>query len=389
MTLTPSSITDAPIALARPTLVGFGPGAVNQCTDYLASRRFGRAFLLLSPHLRGLEELIGQWRASVDELVIADGIPAEPGIEDCQAMLEAAGPEPVDAVIGMGGGSVLDVAKVVAVAQGSGRSVRELLAAGKPPGRVAALVCLPTTSGTGSEVSPNAILYDAEAGEKRALIGPPLVPDAAFVDPVLTLSLPADATAATGIDALSHCIEAYTNRRAHPVIDLYALEGIRLIAGMLERAVRDGADLEARTRLSLGSLYGGYCLGPVNTAAVHALSYPLGSRFRLPHGLSNALLLPHVMRFNIPACPDRHAAVARAMGVREAGDEAAVAEAGVRFVEQLARRCGLPAGMAGCGVTRADIPDLAGTALLVTRLLDNNPRTVTRADAETIYQQAL
>jgi alcohol dehydrogenase class IV len=191
------------------------------------------------------------------------------------------------------------------------------------------------------------------------------------------------------MDALSHCLEAFTNLHAHPIIDIYALEGIRRISRSLVRAVQYGSDIEARSDLSLGSLFGGYCLGPVNTAAVHALSYPLGSRFRLPHGLSNALLLPHVMRFNIPANPERHAMVACALGVNDTGDAKLTAEAGVRKIEVMASQCGLPSGISGLGVSKSDIPSLAKAALKVTRLLNNNPRKVTQDDAERIYLKAL
>ena len=140
------------------------------------------------------------------------------------------------------------------------------------------------------------------------------MPDAAYVDPMLTLSVPPAVTAATGMDALTHCIEAYANKFAHPMIDPIALEGIRLIARNLARAVEHGNDVAARTAVALGSLYGGMCLGPVNTAAVHALSYPLGSEFHVAHGVSNAVLLPHVLEFNLPAAPQRYADIAVAHG---------------------------------------------------------------------------
>src|SRR6185312_1331641 len=182
-------------------------------------------------------------------------------------------------------------------------------------GRSLPLICLPTTSGTGSEVSPNALLLDENTQSKKAVISPHLVPDAAFIDPALTLTVPAPVTAATGLDALTHCIEAYANRFAHPLVDTWALDGIRHIAAHLATAVREPANLEARTHLALGSLYGGLCLGPVNTAAVHALSYPLGSRHHIAHGHSNAILLPHVLRFNVPAAFGRYAEVALALGV--------------------------------------------------------------------------
>ena len=209
-----------------------------------------------------------------------------------------------------------------------GQDVRDVFGIGLLRGRGLALVCLPTTAGTGSEVSPNAILLDEAAHLKKGVISPHLLPDAAYVDPLLTVSVPPGVTAATGLDALTHCIEAYANRCAHPIVDVYALEGIRLISGHLLRAVRDGQDLEARERVALGSLYGGLCLAPVNTAAVHALAYPLGGEFHVAHGVANAVLLPHVLRFNLPACPDRYAAMTRAMGVAAAGPDEAAARRG-------------------------------------------------------------
>lgn len=384
----PSTLPE-PITLHHPPHLTFGVGAADQCAEFLRSRRFSRVLLVKSSQIRNADALISEWRQAVDAMILDESVPPEPDVAACEAVVRAAGDAAPDAVIGLGGGSVLDVAKLVAAVAGATRSIRDLLDNGPPHRRKAALICLPTTSGTGSEASPNAILYDEEAQAKRAAIGPALIPDATFVDPRLTLSLPPDITAATGIDALSHCIEAFTNRNAHPVVDLYALEGIRRIAGALERAVKDGNDLAARSDLSLGSLYGGYCLGPVNTAAVHALSYPLGSRFRLPHGLSNALLLPYVLRFNIPADPERHAIVARALGVSETGDPSSIALSGVHRIHELIERCGLPAGLSACGVTAKDIPSLAEAALKVTRLLKNNPRTVTQSDAERIYQEAL
>ena len=215
-----------------------------------------------------------------------------------------------------------------------------------------------------------------------------LVPDAAFVDPRLTLTVPPAVTAATGLDALTHCIEAYANKFAHPIVDIYALEGIRLISANLVRAVRDGADIEARAALSLGSLYGGLCLGPVNTAAVHALAYPLGGQFHVAHGISNALLLPHVLRFNFAAAPERYAAMARAFGVQRNGSDLTTAEHGVEFLSQLSRDCGVPQKLSDLKIPREAIPDMAKAAMQVTRLLRNNPRPLTELDARAIYEAA-
>ncbi|MEO6185250.1 MAG: iron-containing alcohol dehydrogenase, partial [Steroidobacteraceae bacterium] len=250
------------------------------------------------------------------------------------------------------------------------------------------LVCIPTTSGTGSEVSPIAIVQDSADGLKKGVISPHLVPDAAFVDPVLTIGMPKAVTASTGMDALTHCIEAYANRQAHPLVDAWALEGIRRIARSLPAAYRDGTDIEARADVALGSLYGGLCLGPVNTAAVHALAYPLGSDFGVAHGTSNAVLLPHVLEFNLPAAPQRYADIGVAMGVATDGAVEDVAQRGVEFIRELNRGCGIPARIFELGVPESAIDRLAESALTVQRLLQQNPRVVTLQDARDIYRRA-
>jgi alcohol dehydrogenase class IV len=247
---------------------------------------------------------------------------------------------------------------------------------------------LPTTAGTGAEVSPNAILLDETDELKKGVVSPHLVPEAAFVDPLLTLSVPAAVTAATGLDALTHCIEAYANKFAHPIVDLYALQGIKLISQNLTRAVRAGGDLEARAALALGSLYGGLCLGPVNTAAVHALAYPLGGRFHIAHGVANALLLPHVLRFNFSAAPERYAEISVALGVARNGSTLTTAEHGVDFLTQLSRDCGVPQKLSELNISRDAIPSLAKAALQVQRLLKNNLRPLTETDAAQIYTAA-
>jgi alcohol dehydrogenase class IV len=201
--------------------------------------------------------------------------------------------------------------------------------------------------------------------------------------------VPPEVTAATGLDALTHCIEAYANRSAHPLVDPIALEGIRLIGRSLLRAVSDGENTGARGEMALGSLYGGLCLGPVNTAAVHALAYPLGGRLHIAHGVSNAVLLPHVMEFNLPAMPERYARIALSLGVGEAGGARETALRGVETVKALASKCAIPTGLAALGVTADAIPAMAAEALTVTRILKNNPRELTQADAEAIYWSAM
>ena len=291
-------------------------------------------------------------------------------------------------VIGLGGGSALDIAKLVAVLLDGAQQIESIFGIGLIQHRTTHLVCLPTTSGTGSEVSPNAILLDESDQLKKGVVSPHLVPDAAFVDAELTLSVPPAVTAATGLDALTHCIEAYTNRFAHPVVDVWALEGVRLIASALEEAVKNPSSVAEREKLALGSLYGGLCLGPVNTAAVHALSYPLGGVHHIPHGHANAILLPHVMRFNLQAAPDRFAAVALALGAVSAESSAATAEAGIAQLWKLIDATGLEMRLGALGVDPSEAAQLAAAGLSVTRLMKNNPRSMTQQEAEQIYHAA-
>ena len=276
---------------------------------------------------------------------------------------------------------MLDIAKLVAAFVEGDQCIEETFGIGLLHGRTCHLVCMPTTSGTGSEVSPNAILLDEAVKLKRAVISPHLVPDAVFVDPELTLTVPPAVTAATGLDALAHCIEAFTNKFAHPLVDVYALEGIALCGRFLLRAVQSPGDLEAREGMALASLYGGLCLGPVNTAAGHAIAYPLGSEHHIAHGVSVALVQPHVFRFNAEATPDRHAAVAPALGETKCSDALATAHAGAAAIARLTTDCGIDPHLGNYGVTAYIIPALAVSAMTVQRLLQNNPRPVTEADS--------
>jgi alcohol dehydrogenase class IV len=372
----------------QPARIQVGAGALHECGPLLTTLNCRRIVVVHSRSVASALERFLSTLGCTFELTVLTGVPAEPTIDDFNGLQSSIASLQPDAVVGIGGGSVLDITKLLAALH-PGHSVQGVFGTGLVSPRKVRLICAPTTAGAGSEVSPNAILYDAADRLKKAVISPELVPDAVLLDPSLALTLPPAITAATGIDALVHCIEAYANLAAHPFVDPYALEGIRLISRHLERAVHDGGDLAARSALAQGSLFGGLCLGPVNTAAVHALAYPLGSELRLAHGLSNALLLTAVLRFNLPGMTGRYAAISRALDVEAAGDDLTIAAAGVDRLDALIRGCGLKTGLAVHGVTPPQIPALAKSALRITRLLRNNPRVITQSDAEAIYHQAL
>ena len=378
-----------PIILQQPARIVLGEGAADRFAEELLAHGFRKLFLMTAPPIRPLiAGIVSTIEAAGTEVCIYDRITAEPALDEVLAIIDEARAFGVDSVAGIGGGSVLDAAKIVACFARSEQQVADCFGIGLIKQRGLWCACLPTTSGTGSEVSPNAILLDRAEKLKKGIVSPYLLADAAYIDPLLTLTVPAKITAETGMDALSHCIESFTNRHAHPVVDRYALTGIELIAKHLERAVKDGSDREARAALSLGSYYGGLCLAPVNTAAVHALSYPLGGEYHISHGLANAILLPPVMRFNLSANVAKHAAIARAVGVDCTGltDEEAAAK-GVEAIADLAARCGIPSTLTALGIGRENVEALADAAMKVTRLLVNNPREVTREDAIAIYNE--
>jgi alcohol dehydrogenase len=368
-----------PLALQQVPKLVFGAGALESAGEHLRALGVARPFVVASESSRAHAARMHP-HAHIDAT-----ISREPTVADLDRLLAAARTCVPDAIVGIGGGSVLDVAKLVAALACGSQSLGEVWGIGNLAARKLPLLCIPTTSGTGSEVSPNSILLDEASQTKKAVISPFLVPDAAFVDPALTLTVPPSVTAATGLDALTHCIEAYANNFAHPLVDTWALDGIRHIAAHLAIAVCEPGNLDARTHLSLGSLYGGLCLGPVNTAAVHALSYPLGSRHHIAHGHANAILLPHVLRFNLPAAPERYAAIALALGADEHSTAMATACAGIDRLWQIIDETGLEMRISALGISESEIPSLVADGLAVTRLMRNNPRPMNQQDAESIY----
>lgn len=379
---------DNPLKIFFPSKLVFGNGTLLQLVDDVIALKPNKVFIAtIAPLKDALSSFITKLTDNKVEILTDTSIVAEPSFADFEKLMQTVTPFNPDVVIGIGGGSVLDIAKLVAAQLENEQQLKEYVGIGLLKGRKKKLICVPATSGTGSEVSPNAILVDNE-NQKKGIISPYLVPDIVYVDPLLTVSVPPAITAATGLDALTHCLEAFTNKFAQPFIDMYAYEGMRLIAAHIVTAVKDGNNIEAREKVAMGSLLGGFCLGPVNTAGVHALSYPLGSMFHLAHGLSNALLLPYVMQFNIPAATKRYADVAIALGCERQDSDTATAYAGVQIIRELIKACGIPATLQEVNVPESAIPQMAVDAMKIQRLLKNNPRTITEQDAIAIYKAA-
>jgi len=314
--------------------------------------------------------------------------PSDATVEKAAAQARKAG---ADCIVGFGGGSSMDVAKLVALLAHPqcDQPLSAMYGVGNATGLRLPLIQVPTTAGTGSEVTPISIVTTGET-TKAGVVSPVLQPDVALLDAELTVGLPPHVTAATGIDAMVHAIEAYTSvNRKNPVSDMLAREALVLLSTHLPAAVSNGKDLKARTGMLRGALYAGQAFANAPVAAVHALAYPLGGHFHIPHGLSNALVLTEVMRFNASKCSDLYAELAPYIMDGELQldeSDAEMTERLIQWLENRVQEVGLPLRLRDCGVTEESLPMLASEAMKQQRLLVNNPRELSEADALKIYQ---
>ena len=323
---------------------------------------------------------------------VFDKVEADPPESVVLAAVEQAKAMQAELIIGFGGGSSMDVAKLVALLAHPNctQTLQDIYGVGNARGQRLPLIQVPTTAGTGSEVTQIAIITTG-ATTKMGVVSPILLPDLALLDADLTLGLPSHVTAATGIDAMVHAIEAYTSKiKKNPLSDMLAREALRLLAGNLDAVVQDGQNREARQAMLLGALLAGQAFANAPVAAVHALAYPLGGHYHIPHGLSNALVLPTVIEFNAPAAAPLYAELAPLIVGRALvpGDAESLTEQLVRALGELSPRCGLPSRLRDAGVPKDALEMLAKDAMLQQRLLVNNPREVTEADALAIYNLA-
>ena len=371
--------------------VRFGAGLILQLGEMTRSEIGRRVLLVTDPGMLATG-LVDQVKASLAKaavhVTVFSDVVADPPEAVVLAAAEAAKEADADAVIGFGGGSSLDVAKLAAVLAMDDQSLKDIYGVGNITGTRLPLILIPTTSGTGSEVTPISIVTTGKS-EKMGVVSSVLIPDIALLDPELTLGLPAHVTAATGIDAMVHAIEAYASMSANnnPLSKVLAQQALRLMGAALETAVHTPRDIAARSDMLLGSLLAGQAFANSPVAAVHALAYPIGGHYKVPHGLSNALVLPQVLRFNAVTAPQSYAEIAACAFPDLAGLSPQVAAtAFAEAMADLSKRCGLQQRLRDLGIKRGALPMLAGDAMNQTRLLVNNPRTVTQADALAIYE---
>ncbi|UYV38760.1 iron-containing alcohol dehydrogenase [Rhodobacteraceae bacterium D3-12] len=373
--------------------IRFGAGALGQIGEMTRAEIGERVMLVTDPGMMStgiVERALDALAAAGVHVEVFSDVAADPPEAVILSAVERAQDAEVAGVIGLGGGSSLDVAKLVALLAPGREALQDVYGVGMAKGPRLPLILVPTTSGTGSEVTPISIVTTG-TNEKVGVVSPVLLPDIALLDPELTYGLPAHITAATGIDAMVHAIEAFASASANnnPVSKSLAKEALRLMGAAILTAVQDGSNAQARGDMLLGSMLAGQAFANSPVAAVHALAYPLGGHFHIPHGLSNALVLPHVLRFNIATAPQPYAELAPYafpdLGKLEGQARAAA------FCDRLAElsaECGLQTNLRAMNIPEEILPKLAQDAMNQTRLLVNNPRELTEADALAIYRAA-
>lgn len=384
----------APFAFNTTPSVVFEPGAAKRLGTIAGKRLGANVLFVTDPGLRRLglcDGALASLEASGIIATVFDEVEADPSRTTLMKAVEAGRAASVTGVIGFGGGSSLDVAKLAALLIGSGEDLDEAWGVAQAKGPRLPLVLVPTTAGTGSEVTPVSIITVGEE-EKRGVSSPVILPDVAVLDAELTLGLPPSITAATGIDAMVHAIEAYASKNANnnPLSRMLARQALQLLGANIETAVSDGQKMEARGAMLLGSMLAGQAFANSPVAAVHALAYPIGGTFHVPHGLSNALVLPHVLRFNAPDAAHLYAEIA-ADAFPHLEREESVQGRCAAFIEEMAAlsaRVGLQPRLRDVGIGEDALAKMAADAMKQQRLLVNNPREVGEADALAIYRAA-
>jgi alcohol dehydrogenase class IV len=378
-------------ALRLPRQIHYGRGELDQLASHIKTEAGQEIFLITDVHLTRLgvaDRAAAVLTQAGARVATFHEVPAEPPttcVEQAVAHWRTqAGQKKPGFVIGLGGGSVLDTAKIVALCLGHDQPAQTFFGIDRVPGRGIPTVLIPTTAGTGSEVTAVAVLTDPGEHVKARTWSPHLLPDFALVDPALTDSMPPRVTAATGIDALVHAIEAYIAKVSNPYSRALALQAARQLSLGLRRVYANGDDKEARDAVALGAHLAGLAFANSSCAAVHALAYPLGGRFHIPHGEANAMLLVATMRVNLPACREEFSALASAMQLVDTRPEAFLAE-----LESLKNDLGIPVSLSACGVPPDVIPEMARQAVQIRTLIEPNPVLVDEPTAIAIYEDCL
>ncbi len=381
--------------LKMPHAVYGGENAMDNVTAILKGRNVRKAAVFTDRGIEaaGLFRLVEDAvKASGAEYYILDDLKPEPSYMEVQKLVDAFKKSGADMIVACGGGSVMDAAKLASVLVTDEYGVKELLDTPARAQKCVPIIMIPTTAGTGAEVTPNAIVAVPEKELKVGIVNENMIADYVILDARMIRNLPRKIAAATGVDALAHCIECFTGNKANPFSDLYALEGLDLILNNIKDACDSPDAMEAKNRMQIAAYYGGLAITASGTTGVHALSYPLGGKYHIAHGVSNAVLLVPVMKFNEPAVRDRFAAIYdKCCHDKEklCTTEEEKSEWVIRTLEDIVRHLEIPTSLKEFGVPAEDLSGLVEAAMQVTRLLVNNPRKITAEDAERIYTEVM
>jgi alcohol dehydrogenase len=371
----------------------FGCGSFSGLVGQIRDLRARKPLIAMDGNLAKLgmrDKIMEMFDREGMKAVLYDRVLPEHPLEQADEGAKMALKGKCDIVIGIGGGSAMDVAKAIAVIAAHNAEAKDFLGLNKVPRPGLPTIMVPTTAGTGSEVTFTAVFVRHDLRKKEGMNSGYMYPDLALLDPELTLSLPPQPTAASGMDALCHAIESYTSVIASPASEMFSLEAIRLISENLRTCVHNGKDLEAREAQMLGSLYAGIGLANAGVGAAHSLSYPLGGKYGISHGVANTLMLPRIMEFNLPGALEKFAVVAETMGENTEGlSDRDAAMLAVEAVDVLIEDCDIATSLEELGIPEEDFLEMAKVAMTVARPLENNPRKVTLEDAIAIYRTAL
>lgn len=378
--------------LKMPHSVFSGKNALENISVILKENHVQHLAVFTDQGIRGagLLELPMAWveQSGVDT-VILDDLPAEPTYAEAQKLVDQCKAWGADFIMAVGGGSVMDTAKLASILMTDEYGIKELLDTPTQAKKCIKSLMIPTTAGTGSEATPNAIVAVPEKQLKVGIVNPEMIADFVILDAVMIKKLPRKIAAATSVDALAHAIECWTSNKANPFSDIFALQALDMILNNIERACDDAEAMDAKNQMQIASFYAGVAITASGTTAVYALSYPLGGKYHIAHGVSNAILLAPIMRFNELACRERLAAAydrcIRGGETTLEGKSAAV----ITRLEQIVRHLDIPTSLTEFGVPEEDLEALVASGMEVTRLLDNNMRKITPDDARYLYQQVL
>jgi len=371
----------------------FGKNCLKNLPEELISRNASSAFIICDPAVNQMSvfgQVLNDLKTHKIKVSVYSEIKSDPDFENADNARDCIIATNPDIVIGMGGGSTMDIAKIASITAKTGEDSHYIAKTGRVSNKGLPLILIPTTAGTGSEVTHISIFSDNTEIVKTGIVHPYLYADLAILDPLLTLNLPQSVTSFSGLDALIHALESLTSKISTPFTEILAFDALKIIYNNILRVFENPKDIEARSYMLYGSMLAGMAFANSSVAAIHAFAYPIGAKFHIPHGLANSIMLLPVLRYNLETGLGNYSLVAKALGIKTKGNsEYDISEQLIYRINTLVDKLEINRNLGNYGVKSSDIPDLAKSVIKITRLLSNNPREININDAERLYSEAL